>query len=257
MEAVKKYWRVLLLAVVLVIGYLFLGFEKTNDLQFIALDSPKGFRELAFDGRTSSSLNPIFGVEQVDRSSESGGQQRRGELNVCEELFQDPTSPVIGDNRAKVTIVEFFDYRCPYCKILTPMLGELRAEYSLRIVFKEWPILGEDSELAARAALAADRQGRYQEIHAKLMSSGFIPSIGYIEYLAAELGLDQPRLSRDMVSVETTLALRRTSDLAKELGFLGTPSLVVGRTIVQGAITRAELASLIEIEASSELPVPC
>jgi protein-disulfide isomerase len=131
------------------------------------------------------------------------------------------------------------------------------SSYDLRIVYKEWPILGEASQLAARAALAADKQGQYHEVHTSLMRSGFIPSIGYIENLAAKLGLDQPRLSRDMTSDATTLALRRTSALARELGFLGTPSLVVGRTIVQGAITRAELESLIEIEAASERPGPC
>ena len=127
----------------------------------------------------------------------------------------------------------------------------------MRIVYKEWPILGESSKLAARAALAADKQGKYQEIHTKLMQSGFIPSIGYIEYLAAELDMDWPRLSRDMASDETTLALKRTSTLADKFGFIGTPSLVVGRTIVQGAITRAQLESLIEIEAASELPSLC
>jgi protein-disulfide isomerase len=153
--------------------------------------------------------------------------------------------------------VEFFDYRCPYCKILSKILSQAQAKYRLRVVYKEWPILGESSELAARAALAANKQGKYQEFHTKLMNIGFIPTVGYIGDLAAELGLDRSRLSRDMNSDETTLALRRTSSLAKELGLFGTPSLVVGRTIIPGALSQTQLESLIEIEASSEVPALC
>ena len=257
METVKKYWRALIPAVALVAGYFFLAIERPDNLKFIERDTPQGFRELVLDRESSINLDPILGFELADRSGEHGDQRQNGELNVCEALLQDPASPVVGDNGAKVTIVEFFDYRCPYCKTLVNILDQVQTKYDLRIVYKEWPILGEGSELAARAALAADRQGRYREVHAKLMRSGFIPSIGYMEYLAKDLGLDQPRLRRDMASDETTLALRRTSALARELGFLGTPSLVVGRTLVQGAITRAELESLIEIEAASERPGPC
>ncbi len=236
-------------------AYYFFGIERANNLTFIARDSPEGFRELVFDKR-SSSFNPLLGIKLDARSSEFGDQQRSGELNVCEALYRDPTSPVVGDHGAKVTIVEFFDYRCPYCKVLAKILSQAQIKYRLRVVYKEWPILGKGSELAARAALAADKQDRYQEFHTELMSSGFIPTVGYIDNLVAGLGMDRLRLSRDMASNETTLALRRTSALAEELGFFCTPGLVVGRTIVQGAITRAELESLIEIEASSELPCP-
>ncbi len=253
MRTVKEFWHVLLVAVAFVVAYYFFGIERANNLTFIERDSPEGFRELVLDKR-SSSFNPLLGIKLNARSSELGDQQRSSDLNVCEALYRDPTSPVVGDHESEVTIVEFFDYRCPYCKILEKILSQAQFKYRLRVVYKEWPILGKSSELAARAALAADKQGRYQEFHTKLMRSRFIPTVGYIDNLVAGLGMDRLRLSRDMASNETTLALRRTSALAKELGFFSTPYLVVGRTIVQGAVTRAELESLIEIEASSELP---
>jgi protein-disulfide isomerase len=257
MEAVKKYWHVLILAGGLAAVYFFVTVERTGNLKFVELDYPEGFRELILNDRSSIQIDPVFGLKLDGGASEIGNQQARGKLNVCKTLLQDPDSPVIGNQEAKVTIVEFFDYRCPYCKTLVTILDQLQTKYDLRIIYKEWPILGEGSQLAARAALAADKQGRYRDVHTRLMRSGFIPSAGYIENLAAKLGMDQPRLSRDMTSDATTLALRRTSALARELGFLGTPSLVVGRSIVQGAITRAQLESLIEIEAASEGPGPC
>ncbi len=256
MRTVKQYWHVLLLIIALAGGYFFFEIDRSSNFKFIARESPEGFRELVLDKRPSRS-DPLFGLKLDAQSGEFRDRLGSSRLNVCEALFRDPTSPTVGDHEAEVVIVEFFDYRCPYCKILSNILSQAQVKYRLRVVYKEWPILGESSELAARAALAANKQGKYQEFHTKLRNSGFILTVGYIDNLTAKLGLDRPRLRRDMISDETTLAMRRTSSLATELGFFGTPSLVVGRTIIQGAVTRAQLESLIEIEASSEVPALC
>jgi protein-disulfide isomerase len=119
---------------------------------------------------------------------------------------------------------------------------------NVRIFYKEWPILGDGSVLAARASLAADRQGKYQAFHLRLMNSRLIPTIRSIEDIAGELGMNVSQLRQDMDSDATTRTIQRTNVLASALGFIGTPVMVVGRTIVQGEISKGELERLIEDE---------
>jgi len=128
---------------------------------------------------------------------------------------------------------------------------------NVRIVYKEWPILGDSSLLAARAALAADHQGKYLELHTRLMNSRLIPTATYIDEIAVALGLNQSQLRLDMNSAATTFAIQRTSALASTLGLLGTPALVVGRTMVQGEITQSQLERLIENERRRQSPKVC
>jgi protein-disulfide isomerase len=162
-------------------------------------------------------------------------------------LFRDSDSPVSENPDSHIQIVVFSDYRCPYCKKLTAVLSEMQGN-NIRVVYKEWPILGDGSVLAARAGLAADKQGKYLAFHTRLMNSSFIPTASYIERIAADLGMNQSQLRIDMNSTATTLAIQRTSALASALSLSCTPSLVVGHTIVQGEITRSQLEGLIENE---------
>jgi protein-disulfide isomerase len=152
-------------------------------------------------------------------------------------------------------VVQFFDYRCPYCRTLTKLLSEMQER--VRIVYKEWPILGTSSKLAARAALAAAKQDRYFAFHKRLMNSRFIPTAAYIDALAVELGINQAQLLEDMNASDTGDALQRNAVLASELGFSGSPGLVVGRTIVQGAIRQRQLESLIDNEVLLQSPMDC
>jgi len=122
---------------------------------------------------------------------------------------------------------------------------------NVRLIYREWAILGPPSVLAARAALAADRQGKYLPLHERLMRSRLILTMDYIDALAGDLGIDRARLHTDMTASGTELALRRTAKLASSLGFLGTPGLVVGRTVVQGEISRRDLEALIAEEKRS------
>ena len=146
-----------------------------------------------------------------------------------------------------MSLVTFFDYRCPYCKTLAAIMSAMRFD-NVRVVFHEWAILGEPSVLAARAALAADRQGKYLALHARLMNARLVPTPTYIDAIAAELGINLPQFHTDMTSQSVTLALQRTAALASALGLIGTPALVVGRTVVQGEISRGQLERLIEEE---------
>lgn len=219
-------------------------------LEFVELSSPQGFRELAGKGKTSP-FNPIFGGVDEGANAGSGNAGKPDTSAVCRALLQDAQSPVIGDPDSPVSIVEFFDYRCPFCKTLAKMLPEIEESTGARIIYKEWPILGESSQLAARAAMAADKQGKYLALHARLMKAGFIPTLGYIKELSGKLGIDTAQLLTDMQSDELGEALQRNHVLAKELGLVGTPVLVVGRTIVRGAISKDQLVRLVMLEKTS------
>ncbi len=219
-------------------------------LEFVELSSPKGFRALVLDG-SSSRFDPVLGSLQGAATPGTAVETTYSAEKICEALWRDAQAPSAGNLDIAINVVEFFDYRCPYCKTLTKILAGLRADGRIRVIYKEWPILGESSQLAARAALAAARQGGYLAFHEKLMQSGFIPTIGYIEDLSSRLGVDQSRLLKDMYSDETSAVLRRNRALALKLGLVGTPALVVGRTIVEGAITQEQLERLIAHEMSS------
>jgi len=107
------------------------------------------------------------------------------------EIFDDPDSPVGGSDSGDVTIVEFFDYNCPYCRLAVPTLQEIeRTDPKVRFVYKEFPILGPGSDFAARAALAANRQGKYMAFHRALMASDERIAEGTTIEIARSIGLD-------------------------------------------------------------------
>jgi len=239
----------------LALGYFIFG-SKSDSLEFRPRSSPEGFRELILDNRSQRQSSVLVSI-RGSRSAEIADAPKGRRSNLCKALFEDAASPVLGDKNADVILVEFFDYRCPYCKTLSKTIHQIQKQYRLRVIYKEWPILGMSSQLAARAALAAGKQGKYLEFHTKLMQSSFIPTEAYIDDLAVQFDVNRSRLREDMNAVETALALRQTSALAAALNLVGTPSLVVGRTIVQGAISRSQLENLIEIETASKQASPC
>jgi protein-disulfide isomerase len=155
----------------------------------------------------------------------------------ADALFRDPGDPALGPERARVTLVEFTDYRCPYCRRMHPVVAELlRREPGLRLVVKEMPILGPASVLAARAALAAHAQGRFPAFHDALMRLRGEPDEAAVLQLAAETGLDPARFRRDMMSEAVTRRLNANLQLAQALGIQGTPAYVVGEVLLAGAV---------------------
>jgi len=238
-----------LLVLAVIAGYFGIWKRDWGNFKFVELSSPKGFRTLLLDTQ-SSSPSPLFGM------SPQPSLVIPAEA-FCDILFQDSTSPVLGPQNAKVRIVEFFDYRCPYCRVLKDILFQLQKERSVRIIYKEWPILSEGSKLAARAALGAAKQGKYFEFHSRFMKSRLLTTESYVKTLAADNSIETEKLLKDMKSPETSAALERNAALAYELGVIGTPSLVVGRTIVQGAISKKQLGRLIDIEAAAPVTKVC
>jgi len=163
------------------------------------------------------------------------------------ELLEDPETPVGGNPKGDVSLIEFFDYRCPYCKQVVPALEALLAkDKQLRFVYKEFPVLGPDSVHAARAALAAGKQGKYEPMHRALMAIKGQLDEAAIMKVAASVGLDVERLKTDMAAPETDRALKANVKLAEALDIHGTPGFVIGDEIVPGAVGLDELKRLIE-----------
>ncbi len=182
------------------------------------------------------------------RKRASEADQARQQLAARrDDILNDPGSPVGWNPDGDVTIVEFFDYRCPYCRAVAPRLAQLkRQDRGIRYVYKEWPILGPVSKVAARAALAAWRQGRYEEYHEALMTyPGQLSEKGVFD-TAERLGLDVERLRKDMEAPEIAASLARTRDLAETLGITGTPAFVIGDQLVPGAVSLDQLKAFVQ-----------
>jgi protein-disulfide isomerase len=219
-------------------------------LEFRDRAYPPGFRELVLAGE--SSRIDMASIVQVLPRAVAAPKPPVPEL--CDALFADPASPAVGDPQSGVRIAAFLDYRCPYCRTLAPILAALPAG-RVRLIYKEWPILGEGSLVAARAALAADRQGKYAALHARLMDTRLVPTQRLVEDFASELGMNIDKLRQDMRSQATEAAIGRTVTLARALAFMGTPALVIGRTVAQGEISRGALERLIGDEAKHRAKV--
>ena len=156
-------------------------------------------------------------------------------------LFADPNAPVIGNPAGDVTVVEFYDYNCPYCKKVAPEVAALiDKDPKVRVVLREWPILGPDSQYAARAALAVRSQGKFAEFHAAMMGQQRANE-ATVRRVATELGLDLDRLSADMADASVAAHLDLSNKLAASLGINGTPGFVIGDTIIPGFVPYQDL----------------
>lgn len=187
-------------------------------------------------------------LQELQRRETAAQETRRKEALTSkqDELFERAATPVGGNPDGDVTLVEFFDYRCGYCRRVVGSLQALvETDEDLRVAFKEFPILGEDSVRAARAALAAERQGLYMPFHFALMAADDLSMDGIMQ-VAAGVGLDTDQLASDMQLPEIQAELTANYELARELGIEGTPAFVVGDNLVPGAVTEERLAALID-----------
>jgi protein-disulfide isomerase len=195
--------------------------------------------------------NPQVVVEAIEKirsqQQRSEGQRRQNIVSArADQLFKSRSDPSVGDPKASVTIVEFFDYQCPHCRRMAQQLAKLNKEDSdLRIVYKEFPIFGPASTLAASAAMGAMRQGKYEEFHLALMGIRGAPSERSIFRLAERIGLDAGRLRADMNSATPQRVFQRNRRLAQELGIRGTPAFVIGDQVIRGAVEINRLRELV------------
>lgn len=168
--------------------------------------------------------------------------------NSGELLRNDPDSFVGGNPDGDVTLVEFFDYRCGYCKKFHPVMTELLAtDPNIRVVYKEFPILGPQSDLASRAAIAAlmSDRAKYLDFHNALMDARGNLDRRRIFDIAEENGIDPVQIAEDMESPEVRQVVARSYDLAKNLGIQGTPGFVVGDAIIPGYVNLEQMRKLI------------
>lgn len=168
-------------------------------------------------------------------------------------LERDPNAPILGNPDGDVTIVEFFDYNCPYCKRAMPEVTALLAEdTNVRLVLREWPILSEGSAFAARAALASRQQGKYAEMHDALMTMRGKVEAEAVLRIAGEVGLDVEKLKIDMQSPEVEEHIATSMRLAEALGFNGTPSFVVGDQLIPGFVEKPQLVEAVTAARAAE-----
>lgn len=161
------------------------------------------------------------------------------------ELEQPAPGAVLGNPKGKVTLVEFTDYACGYCRgSVADVEALIAANPDLRVVVRELPILSPDSTQAAKMAIAAAEQGRYAAFHNAMFAAGR-PAAETIDAAARAAGVDLARAQRTMATPETAAELARNLDLARQLGFNGTPSWVIGDTVLSGAVGREALAEAI------------
>ena len=187
-------------------------------------------------------------LQEMERREQEAQRKRATEAVRAHlaELTQDPGSPVGGNPQGAMTIVEFFDYQCGYCKGEAIELKKLlQADPDIRLVYKDLPILGPVSTFAARAALAAQQQGKHEVLHAALMAASERLTEQGVLQIAAQVGLDAARLEKDMADPAVAETLARGLRLAEALGIRGTPALIVGMELVPGAADLDALKRLV------------
>ena len=187
-------------------------------------------------------------VQALEQRKQAQADAKRGDAIKAnyQDLAHNPDSPVIGNADGDVVVVEFFDYNCGYCRKMTEdMFSLVKDDGGIRYVLKELPIFGEGSRFAAKAALAAQRQGKYREFHYAMMTAGVTIDQASASAIAQSVGLDMAQLETDMLDPALDAELDRNYELAHELGVEGTPALVIGETFVPGARPYDDLARMV------------
>ena len=152
------------------------------------------------------------------------------------EIFRPSGSPVVGNAKGDVTVIEFFDYNCPYCKKAFHEVAQLiEKDKQVKLIVKEFPILSKGSEEAAKVALAAKVQGKYWEFHRAIQEAQGQTNEAAALRIAEKMGLDMTRLRKDMASADVKKEIDETRALAAKLGIQGTPHFLVGDRVIPGA----------------------
>ena len=164
-----------------------------------------------------------------------------------EALERDRNAIVLGNPNGNVTLTEFFDYNCPFCKKILPAMQRLiGSDPQLRVVFREWPVFGEGSDFAARAALASREQGKYWQVHSGLMAMRDRAAEGSVMRVVRRLGLDEAKLRAAMQSDPVEDHIARSFMLAEHMSLIGTPTLIAGDEAVFGDQSLDDLTALVE-----------
>ena len=182
--------------------------------------------------------------KKMEAGQTPGARASLGKLR--KELERDPGTFIAGNPEGDVTIVEFFDYRCGFCKRAQPIIqGLLKQDGGVRLALKEFPILGPESVIASRAAIAAMKQEKYAPFHDALMATQGALSEERILHIASGNGLDVIKLRKDMDNPEIKKTIDRNHEIAQTLGISGTPSFIIGDTLAPGFIELEDFERLV------------
>ncbi|HXT78911.1 MAG TPA: DsbA family protein [Acetobacteraceae bacterium] len=196
--------------------------------------------------RDPSILRDAVAALQAEEGERSHASARAAIAAAGDRLIS-PDDPVAGNPKGDVTIVEFFDTRCPYCRKMEPAMARLLAEdHGVRLVFKDLPILGPASVLGSKALLAAQKQGGYEKLREAVMHLPPNTTRAMIEEEAGKLGLDWSRLSHDMEDPAVQSRIQANLDLAQSLGIQGTPAFIVGGDLIPGAVAFDDLKKAVD-----------
>ncbi|KZZ23193.1 hypothetical protein A3753_04320 [Sulfitobacter sp. HI0082] len=212
-------------------------------------------KELALEAIRENPQIIMEAVQLLEQEQAATQAEAAADLlkNQRELLEHDPNAPVFGNPEGDVTVVEFFDYNCPYCKrAMSEVQGLLDVDRDVRLVYREWPILSEGSVFAAKAALAAREQGKYEEFHRALMGMEQRAEEASVMRLAEEIGLDIEQLRTDMEAPKVQEHIDESMRLTQALGFNGTPSFVIGDDMVPGFVEQEQLEALVDKTRESD-----
>jgi len=246
-------WLLVLLTLLAVLGAWFAfhpGFRWGQTGAHWAAAMPKD----EFEQRIQTYLlnHPEVLIESLNRMEQRQRASAETEVQAiiqsrADELFRDVDSPVGGNPNGNITLVEFFDYNCPYCRQMVPVMTQAEsADSQLRVVYKEFPILGPSSKFAAKAAFAAHKQGKYLAFHKALFQVRGAVDPSKVTEVAATVGLDVDRLKADMDDPAIAALIEKNLALAQALRIDGTPGFVAGRQVLRGAIDLKALQGFIQ-----------
>jgi len=165
------------------------------------------------------------------------------------EILASPAGMVAGNPEGKITVVEFYDTRCPYCRKMIPEIDALlQSNPNVRWIYKDFPVLGPSSTMEAKALLAANRQGGYARLQALFMKQGGTETEDNIATLAKSVGLDSKKLLADMQDPAIDATINANLTLGTNLSINGTPAFVIGDTLVPGAVDLDDLKKIVAPE---------
>ncbi len=220
---------------------------RSDDFVFEDIPDLAPFRWLSVDGATTSGGAMFAGLET--RAPLTAEQER-----LDQRVKADPCRAFYGPARdGPVPVAIFSDFACPNSRVMEARLAEMEADApdGFRIVRHQLPILGVDSAVASRAVLAAEKQGAYDDMHARLLRSPAVTDATYVTTLAGRIGLDLDRFETDLQSDEIRQTLLESEAIARVFGFFGTPAFAVGQTVFLGTVPTSTLEALIAREADN------
>ena len=174
---------------------------------------------------------------------------------IQKSILSEPGVPLLGSSHADVTVIEYFDYNCPYCKALAPVFHAfVEKDHVSSVLFKEWPVFGGVSVYAAQSALAAQYQGKYLQAHDALMAAPRLGEKSQVDSALRAAGIDMTQLHSDLIAHRASIEelLKRNEAEARGLGLRGTPGIVVGRRVVSGISSLEALRAAVALSRATD-----